>query len=206
MAMSAADKRGPRSADEHEVPQRTLLQIGVLTAVSECADPVNAYTIVKQLRPMFPETSLYNAIPQMAEIGLLRSELVEGARGAKPVYSITEDGLGVLRFWARTPPTTLLAPSTEMLLWLSAVRVRKPGQVLRGINFLVDLLREKDLELKLDVMRARKDEPWTMHGELETKLEEAALDASRQFLAVAQGLYEDLATTRSKQESGGKRT
>jgi hypothetical protein len=205
MSASNAEPVGQRSASDREEPQWSLLQIGILTALSECYEPVGAYTIVKELRSLFPETTIYSAIPQMVNLGLLSSELVEGARGPKPAYSCTKEGLEVLRFWARTPPTTLLAPSTEILLWLSTVRVRKPGEVRRGINLLVDLLHEKDLELKLAGLRTRKDGPWTMHEELEYNLAQASLDASRQFLALAQGLYEDLAATRPKQGSAKRR-
>jgi hypothetical protein len=106
----------------------------------------------------------------------------------------------VLRFWAKTPPARLLAPSPEMVLWLSTVRVRKPGAVLRGINLLLDLLDEQDLKLKLDSVRTRKDRSWETHQELEYRIEEAGIQASRQFLAVAQGLYEDLAAERTKHE------
>src|SRR5436190_9605739 len=133
---SVASKGRPRPAVDQEGPQWSLAQIGILAAVSECEEPVNRYRIVKQLKPLFPETSIYNEIPRMAGRGLLSSELVEGRHGPTAGYSCTEEGLAVLRLWAKTPPARLLAPSPEMLLWLSTVRVRKPGEVLRGINLL----------------------------------------------------------------------
>jgi hypothetical protein len=85
------------------------------------------------------------------------------------------------------------------------VRVRTPGEVLRGIKLLVDLLDEQDLQLKLDSLRTRKEGLWQLHEELEYRIEEAAIDASRQFLAFAQGLYEDLAAERAKHERAARR-
>jgi DNA-binding PadR family transcriptional regulator len=198
-ASVASNGRARRAVDQ-EAPEWSLAQIGILAAVSECGEPVNRYKIVKQLKPLFPETSIYNEIPRMADRGLLSSELVEGRHGPTAGYSCTEQGLAVLRLWAKTPPASLLAPSPEMLLWLSTVRVRKPGEVLRGINLLVDLLREQHLKLELDSLHTRKDWSWGTHQELEYRLEEAGIDASRQFLAVARELYEDLAAERTKHE------
>jgi DNA-binding PadR family transcriptional regulator len=197
---SVASKGRPRPAVDQEGPQWSLAQIGILVAVSECEEPVNRYRIVKQLEPLFPATSIYNEILRLADRGLLSSEQVEGRHGPTMGYSCTEEGLAVLRSWAKTPPARLLAPSSEMVLWLSAVRVREPGEVLRGVKLLVDLVHGQDLKLKLDGLRTRQDRSWETHQELEYRLEEAGIDASRQFLAFAQGLYEDLVAERTKHE------
>jgi DNA-binding PadR family transcriptional regulator len=168
-----------------------LLQIGVLVALVECPLPVGAYAIVKELASMFPETSLYNALPQMVEQGFLRSDVVEGARGPKPGYSLTEAGREALKQWAKTPPATLLAPTNAMVIWLSATRMRDPREVLRSIEILADALEEQELELKLQGKRTRRAEGWTTHAELEYELERGALEASRQLLALAKGLFEE---------------
>jgi DNA-binding PadR family transcriptional regulator len=191
MSASAAEDGRSRPAAGRRAPQLSSLQIGVLAAVGESPVPVGAYPIVKELRSLFPETSVYNAMPQMADAGLLRSEEIEGARGPKRGYCCTPEGLQALKRWAKWPPTKLVAPSTEMLLWLSAVRVRHPKDVLRGIEALEEVLYEQELELKLAGSRTRRAKGWNTHAELEYELERAAVEASRQFLALAKGLYEE---------------
>ncbi len=201
ISASVASEGRSRKDGDREGSQWSLLQVGILAAVAECEnDPVNRYRIVQELKSLFPETSVYNEIPRMADRGLLSSELVEGRHGPTKGYICTEEGLAVLKYWAKTPPTRLLAPSREMVLWLSTVRVRTPGEIHRGINQLVDLLQEQDLKLKLDSFRTRKARSWETHQELEYRIEEAAIDASRQFLTLAQDLYEDLALEQAKQE------
>jgi DNA-binding PadR family transcriptional regulator len=191
MPESAADARRPGSAARKKGSELPLPRIGVLVTLSDCPGPVGKYEIVKSLRSLFPATTVYNAISQMADAGLLDVELMEGARGSRPGYFCTAEGLKALRSWARWPPTELLAPSPEMLLWLSAARVRRPDEVLHGINVLVDLLHEQDLKLQLDGSRTRRDEGWGLAAELEYGLERAALDAARQFVALAKGRYEE---------------
>ena len=191
VSASAADERRPGSVARTRGSELPLPKIGVLVALADCPGPVGKYEIVKSLRTLFPETTVYNAISQMADAGLLDVELMEGAHGSKPGYFCTAEGRKALRSWAKWPPTELLAPSPEMLLWLSSARVRSPDEVLHGINVLVDLLHEQDLKLQLDGTRTRRGEGWSMAAELEYGLERAALDAARQFLALAKGRYEE---------------
>jgi DNA-binding PadR family transcriptional regulator len=180
------------AAREERSPSLPLTKIGILAAVADCGESVGAYSIVKALATLFPETTIYNSIPQMVELGLLGSELVEGPRGPKPVYFSTEKGRDALKRWATTPPATPLAPSPAMLLWLSAIRARRPRDVLEGIELLAEALEEQELELKLQGKRTRRTEGWNPHADLEYELELAALEASRQFLALAKGRFEEL--------------
>jgi DNA-binding PadR family transcriptional regulator len=196
---ASAGARRQELAPRNEGSELPLHKVGVLVAVSECPGAVGKYEIVKSLRSMFPETTIYSAISQLADAGLLDVDVVEGARGPKPGYFCTKEGLKALRSWAKWPPTKLLAPSPEMLLWLSATRVRRPEEVLRGINSLVDMLYELDLQLQLDASRTRRDDGWGTATELEYGLERAALDAARQFVALAKGLYEEKVAVLSKQ-------
>jgi DNA-binding PadR family transcriptional regulator len=191
MSRTAADEGRPRSTARTQKPELPLPQIGILAAVSDSPYAVGKYEIVKSLRTLFPETTLYTAIPQMADAGLLRSELIEGRRGSKPGYGCTAKGLEALMSWAKWPPTKLLAPSPEMLIWLSTVRVRRPEDVLKGIAALDDVLYEQELEVKLSGSRTRRAAGWTTHSKLEYELERAALEVSRRFLALAKGLFEE---------------
>ena len=202
MSATAANEGRSRSTARTLKPELPLPQIGVLAAVSESPDPVGKYAIVKSLRSLFPETTVYNAIPQMEGVGLLRSELIEGTRGSMPGYCCTAKGLEALKSWAKWPPTKLLAPSPEMLLWLSTVRVRRPEEVLRGIVALEDVLYEEELEVKLSGSRTRRAEGRSTHSQLEYELERAALDVSRQFLALAKGVFEERVAATSKAKRG----
>jgi DNA-binding PadR family transcriptional regulator len=190
MSSSAASEVRSRSERGGRGAQVGLLQIGVLVALVDSM-PIGAYSIVKALGSMFPETSVYNALPQLVEQGLVRSEVVDGVRGPKPAYSLTEAGQEAVQEWAKTPPARLLAPTTAMVLWLSTTRVRKPGEVLRSIEILAEALEEQELELKLQGKRTRRAEGWTTHAELEYELERGALEASRQLLALAKGRFEE---------------
>jgi DNA-binding PadR family transcriptional regulator len=198
MSATAADEGWPRSTGRRQRPELPLPQIGVLVELSNYPYPVGKYEIVKGLRRLFPETTVYNAIPQMADAGLLRSELIEGIRGSKPGYCCTAKGLKVLKSWAKWPPTKLLAPSPEMLLWISTVDVRRPDEVLQGIAALEDVLYEQELEVKLSGSRTRRAKYWNTRAELEFELERAALEVSRQFLALAKGLFEERVAATSK--------
>jgi DNA-binding PadR family transcriptional regulator len=200
MSASPVEAGRPQVAARNEVSELPLHKIGVLVAISDCPGPVGKYEIVKSLRSLFPETTIYSAISQLADAGLLDIEQVEGARGPRPGYLCTKEGLNALRSWAKWPPTKLLTPSPEMLLWLSSARVRSPEEVLRGINSLVDLLHEQDLQLQLDGSRTRRDEGWSTAAELEYGLERAAIDAARQFVALAKGLYEEKVAVILKQK------
>ena len=195
----------PRSAARKQGRELGLPQIGILAAVSESPEPVGAYAIAKELRSIVPDTTVYNAIPPMEKAGLLCSEPIEGVRGKKPGYRCTQEGLVALKRWAKWPPTKLLAPSPEMLLWLSAARVRAPGEVLEGIDALEGVLYEQELELKLAGSRTRRTLGWDTHAELEYELERAALDASRQVLALAKGLYEERVAALSNNRGNTRR-
>lgn len=170
-----------------------LVQLGVLATLADYPREVGAYVVAKALAGMFPATSVYSSLPKMVELGLLDSALIENERGEpKRVYWPSPEGSKALKQWAEeTLPTPLLAPSREALIWISTARARKPHAVLEGLRALEEELQEQDLELKLAALKTRRQEYWSDHKQLETDLERAALDASRQFLAVARGLFEE---------------
>jgi|SRR3954447_4348898 DNA-binding PadR family transcriptional regulator len=195
---TTANEGRPLSTARMPGPELPLPQIGILAELSNYPCPAGKYEIVKGLRTLFAETTLYTAIPQMVDAGLLRSELIEGRRGSKPGYCCTAKGLEVLKSWAKSPPTSLLAPSPQMLLWISTVDVRRPDEVLQGIAALEDVLYEEELELKLSGSRTRRAKEWNTRAELEYELERAALEVSRQFLTFAQALFEERGAGMSK--------
>jgi DNA-binding PadR family transcriptional regulator len=156
---------------------------------------------VKSLRSLFPETTLYTAISQMEPAGLLYAQEIDGARGSKPGYFYTEKGLEALETWAKWPPEKLVAPSTEMLLWISTIQVRRPEEMLEGIASLEEVLYEEELRVKLSLSETRRTRGDGLHLELEYELERAALEASRQFLAFARGLFEERVAAVARQRS-----
>lgn len=177
-----------------------LPQVGVLVTLSGCPGPLGAYGIVKELRSLFPETTVYNAIVQMVPAGLLDSQEIDGARGSKPGYWCTAKGLEALKTWAKWPPEKLVAPSPEMLLWISTIQVRQPDEMLEGIASLEGVLYEEELEVKLSLSRTRRALGESPHLQLELELERAALSVSREFLAFAKGLFEEQITARARQK------
>jgi hypothetical protein len=193
------------SADEIRMASRrrpplTTLQAGIIASLANCPEAAGAYAIVKGFAGMFPDTTVYAAVPQMVELGYLGCEATEGRKsGPHRVYWCRREGLKALKRWAADPPATVLAPTPEMWPWISAAGLRGPGEVLRELPALEERIDDALLDLAYRARKARREEGWLLEAELEYELERAGLEASRQFVAVARGLLE----ARAERQSSG---
>lgn len=83
------------------------LRIALLALLT--SQPMTGYDLYKQFRSSVgfvwhaPDSQIYPELRKMEKDGLLDStEIVRGARGTKKQYSITDDGIRVLREWMNT--------------------------------------------------------------------------------------------------------